>query len=287
MIERRLNPLLPGLLAGFVLLSAGGEASGQRPGIFNLWASGAPAFGIYVPNENPGRRGRSGEPARPAAGPPYSAAGAERLAANPLYDFLFLNLEGGYEAAHVREVVAGLTRVPEAGRPALIVRIPAIADAGTDVTRTRVAEVLALGATGVTLPHIRNVEEAREAIGFFRATGASVWSQANPSGDTIAMLMLEDPDAVAAAAPVANLPGFSILACGIGSLRGALGGDREAAEAGAQRVLAESKRAGLVNMLTAGTGDVEERVRQGFLALLMQGAAADDAIRLGRTAAGR
>jgi hypothetical protein len=40
-------------------------------------------------------------------------------------------------------------------------------------------------------------------------------------------------------------------------------------------------------MLTAGTQDVEQRVKEGFLALLMQGPTADEAIRLGRTAAGR
>ena len=64
-------------------------------------------------------------------------------------------------------------------------------------------------------------------------------------------------------------------------------GDREAAEAGVQRVLAASKRAGLVNMLTANTQDVATRIEQGFLALLMQGQNADEAIELGRRVAGR
>jgi 2-keto-3-deoxy-L-rhamnonate aldolase RhmA len=99
--------------------------------------------------------------------------------------------------------------------------------------------------------------------------------------------MLEDPDAVAAVDEIAALPGYSILACGIGSLRSALGGDREAAEAGVQRVLAASKRAGLVNMLTANTQDVATRIEQGFLALLMQGQNADEAIGVGRRVAGR
>ncbi len=46
------------------------------------------------------------------------------------------------------------------------------------------------------------------------------------------MLMLEDPAAVAQAREVADLKGYSILACGIGSLAQALGGDRAGAEAG-------------------------------------------------------
>jgi hypothetical protein len=40
-------------------------------------------------------------------------------------------------------------------------------------------------------------------------------------------------------------------------------------------------------MLTANVKDVETRVKEGFLALLMQGAQADEAIKIGRSAAGR
>ena len=76
-------------------------------------------------------------------------------------------------------------------------------------------------------------------------------------------------------------------ACGIGSLAQALGGDRRGAEAGTQKVLAEAKRARLVDMLTANPQDVAQRVKEGFLALLMQGPTADEAIRIGRAAAGR
>ena len=101
------------------------------------------------------------------------------------------------------------------------------------------------------------------------------------------MLMLEDPKAIAQRKEIADLPGISILACGIGSLRQALGGNAAQAEAGVQRVLAESKRAGLVNMLTATTQDVEQRVKEGFLAILAQGQSPDEAIKIGRAAAGR
>src|SRR5262245_14635409 len=101
------------------------------------------------------------------------------------------------------------------------------------------------------------------------------------------MLMLEDSEAVKQAKQVADLPGYSSLARGIGSLTQALGGDRAAAEEWTQRVLTESKRTHLVNMLTASPLDVEKRVKEGFLALLTQGQAADETIRLGRAAAGR
>jgi 2-keto-3-deoxy-L-rhamnonate aldolase RhmA len=150
-----------------------------------------------------------------------------------------------------------------------------------------VKEAFGLGADGVTIPHVRGVDEAKQAISFFADAKANVWSPSNPSGDKIAMLMLEDPEAVKQAKQVADLGGYSILACGIGSLTQALGGDRAGAEEGTQRVLMESKRTSLVNMLTASPRDVEKRVKEGFLALLTQGQKADETIRLGRAAAGR
>src|SRR5437867_1964555 len=108
---------------------------------------------------------------------------------------------------------------------------------------------------------------------FFQEAKANVWSPSNPRGDKIAMLMLEDPAAVAQAREIADLKGYSILACGIGSLAQALGGDRAGAEAGTQKVLAEAKRARLVDMLTFTAADAEKRVKEGFLALLTQGPA--------------
>jgi hypothetical protein len=103
----------------------------------------------------------------------------------------------------------------------------------------------------------------------------------------ILMMMLEDPQAVAQAAEFANLKGYSVLACGIGSLRGALKGDAAGAEAGTQKVLAETKRVKLPNMLTATTQDVEQRIKEGFLGILAQGQNQDEAIQIGRKFAGR
>jgi 2-keto-3-deoxy-L-rhamnonate aldolase RhmA len=262
-------------------------AQGQhKNAVIDLWAQGKPAFGVYAPNERPGPRGAEagGQPPQPAV---YTRGGGETLAMNRLYDFVFLNLEGNYDPAAVTAMVEGLRSPKAVGRKTLIVRIPPIDKEGAEVTRARVKEILAAGADGVTIPHIRNVAEAKQAIGFFRDAKANVWSPSNPKGETLAMLMLEDPDAVAQAKQIADLDGYSILACGIGSLAQALGGDRAAAEAGTQKVLGEAKRAKLADMLTANTQDVAQRVREGFLALLMQGARADEAITLGLAAAGR
>ena len=48
-----------------------------------------------------------------------------------------------------------------------------------------------------------------------------------------------------------------------------------------------AKRAGLADMLTFTAQDAAQRVSEGFLALLTQGTNADDAIKVGRAAAGR
>ena len=81
-----------------------GDAPGADPGslqhqnvLIDLWADGTAAFGIFVPNERPltAEQRRSGERSAPV----YTREGGERLARNPLYDFLFLNLEGGYDPA--------------------------------------------------------------------------------------------------------------------------------------------------------------------------------------------
>lgn len=254
-----------------------------RPAMLDLWARGQAAFGVFVPDERPRAEGDRGRRQPPL----YTLRGGEELGRNPLYDFVFLNLEGGYDAGAVRAIADGLTASGEGDRVALLVRIPPIARDGEAQTRERVEEILAAGADGVVFPHVRGPQEATLAVSMMRDAGAELWSADNLSGDRIAMIMIEDPRSLAQAAQTAEVPGIGILACGIGSLRRALGGDAAAAEEGVQEVLAHARRIGAVDMITAGARDVEERVRQGFLALLMSGAGADEAIQRGRAVVGR
>jgi 2-keto-3-deoxy-L-rhamnonate aldolase RhmA len=198
---------------------------------------------------------------------------------------VFLNLEGSYDGDAVRAIAAGL-RKGSGARKALIVRVPAFHEDAAQA-RTRIREVFAAGADGITFPHVETLDEARQIIAAAQAEKINVWSPDNAKGDKVLMLMLEDPSAVAQAAEFADLKGYSVLACGIGSLRGALKGDAAGAEAGVQKVLAETKRARLPNMLTATTQDVEQRLKEGFLGILAQGQNADEAIRIGRKAVNR
>src|SRR5688572_26001321 len=237
--------------------------------VLDLWPNGKVAFGVYAPSEAP-----RGSP------PVYSAEGAAKVAANPLYDFVFLNLEGAYDPLAVKAYGQGLK-----SNKTLIVRIPPISKDGPEATRARVKEIFDAGADGVTIPHIRDLGEAKLALSFFEAAKVNVWSPSNPKGTKLAMLMLEDPKAIAQRREIADLKGLSILACGIGSLAQALGGDRAGAEAGTQQVLVETKRVRIANMLPATVKDVEQRVKEGFSAILGQGPQADEMITIGRAAA--
>ncbi len=261
--------------------------------VLDLWMAGKPAFGVFVPNEAAvaGRAGGAcragrGEPGAPRPKPVYTKAGGEKLAANPLYDYVFLNLEGSYDADAIKAIADGLRSPQAVSRKTLIVRIPPFHDDAA-AGAAHIKEAFSLGADGVTVPHVESIDQAKRVLQAFQAAKVSVWSPSNPGGEKIAMLMIEDPGALAQVKQFADLKGISVLACGIGSITQALGGDRAKGEDATQQVLAETKRAKIPNMLTANSGDVEKRIKEGFLALLMQGAQADEAIKIGRAAAGR
>ena len=257
--------------------SAGSSASAA----LSLWKSGAAAFGMFVPNERPAAPPSAGATRLP---PLYTEAGAKALAENPLLDYLFLNLEGAYDANAVRAMVTGIKLSSAATRPTLLVRIPTIEDAGVELTRTRVKEVLGLGADGVVIPHVRSTAEARTAAAFFTEAGANVWSPANPKGTVIAMLMVEDKGAITEVADIAAVKGYSLLSCGIGSLTRAMGGDAPGAEAACQRTRDLGAKAGMPSMMTATAGSIKDRIEKGYLGLLLSGTAeqASAIIRTGR-----
>ena len=278
-------------IALLAIVELAAEPAAQRKHqneIIDLWMAGKPAFGVFVPNEapRPPQGAARPEPGAPRPKPVYTTAGGQKLAANPLYDYVFLNLEGAYDGSAVKAIADGLRSPGSSSRKALIVRVPAFHEDAA-AGRNRIREVFASGGDGITFPHVESLAEAHEILAAVRAEKIDVWSPATPNGEKLVMMMIEDPKALEQATAFADLKGYSILACGIGSLTQALRGDRAGAEAGTQKILTETKRTKLVNMLTATTQDVEQRVKEGFLAILAQGQDADGAITLGRKAAGR
>ncbi len=268
------------ILIACALFMASGFAHAHHSksgGLIELWKEGKPAFGEYATPRHEKGRENSKEP------PIFTVKNGRVLAANPLLDFVFLNLEHYYHAQSVRGAVKGLQHEGTDDSKTLLVRIPPIHEDGLEISKARAMEALELGANGIVLPHIRSAAEARAAVSFFE--GYNVWSPANPDGDIVVMLLVEDPKVMEELDEIASIPGYSSLACGIGSLTAALGGDREAAEKYNQQVLAASKRAGMVDLITATEETMAMRVKQGFLGLLPIGDNQDNAIRLGRAAA--
>jgi len=249
------------------IIHAQSNVTDSSAGLVELWEAGQTAFGQYV------------------TGVPYTVETGRALAANPLLDYAFLNLEQDYKLNSALDLAQGLESGTTGTAMDLLVRIPPLSEAGVETSRQRVKELLAMGADGVVFPHVRSAEEARTAVSFFE--GVNVWSPANPDGDIVVMLMLETPDVFAELEEIANIPNYSSLACGIGSLTNALGGDREAAEKMNLEVLIQSQRVGMADMITANTESVARRVNEGFLGLLVYGPTANEVIRLGRAAAGR
>lgn len=278
------------LLLGLAAPAPRASAQQHENHVIDLWMEGRPVFGVYVPA---------------AGGGGYTVEMGRELAANPLYDYVFLNLEGGgsYDPQSIVDVREGLRSDAAVSRKTLMVRIPSVETAGEEVTRARIREAFELGADAVTVPHVRGLEEAEKVVAWFNEA-ADVWSPENPSGEKIGMMMIEDPATLAEAAAIADLDGFSVLACGIGSISGAfrqsgvpnalaylgLLTDEEVGALGeiaSAKVLAESRRTGHPNMLTANAQNVRQRIADGYLSLLFQGGGADEAIRIGREAAGR
>jgi hypothetical protein len=281
-------PLAAAILGGCAIASktSPSSAGSSASAALSLWKSGAAAFGMFVPNERPAAPPTAGATRLP---PLYTEAGAKTLAENPLLDYLFLNLEGAYDANAVRAMATGIKMSRAATRPTLLVRIPTIEDAGVELTRARVKEVLGLGADGVVIPHVRSTAEARTAAAFFTEAGADVWSPANPKGTVIAMLMVEDKGAIAEVADIATVKGYSLLSCGIGSLTRDMGGDAPGAEAACQRTRDLGAKAGMPSMMTATAGSIKDRIEKGYLGLLLSGTAeqASAIIRTGRPLAKR
>lgn len=253
-------------------VDAASAFSGDGSAVVDIWSGGGTTFGVFVPNEDGA----------------YTVEGAAELAQNELLDYLFLDLEGNYDATAVDVLIEGLATVEPAERPTLLVRLPTIDEAGEELTGQRVEDVLARGADGVIFPHVMSPEMAAATVGFFDDIGADVWSPDNPEGRIVSMVMLEDRVAIEAAAAIADVGGYSLLSCGIGSLGNDLGSP-EAAEEGCLVVQDNADRVNMPSMQLAFDTDVlERRIEQGYTGILMQmNDGTETIVQAGRAATGR
>ena len=195
------------------------------------------------------------------------------LAETAAADFIFYDMEtGSFDLASLQAFIERLEagQGPAAELPVLV-RIPPIGD-GREVARERVSDVCRRGASGVIFPHVESGDEALYAV---RSVG-------DLEGDLASAVLIEDRAGVAEVEKIVRTPGVTMALAGPADLRRAFGGDAEAVERAIQKILASCREAGVPCGITAGTGDVEKRIREGFRILITAG----EALAIGRRAAG-
>ncbi len=200
------------LFAAFILgvlssVSFAQNYSGNGSAIIDILEDGGLIFGVFVPRQNS----------------MFTVAASAELARNDQVDYFFLDMESDYNPDDVATVREGIDSVPMQNRPTLLVRLQTIDDAGYEQTFQRIAEVLERGADGIVFPHIRSASMAAYVSGYMRGLGVDVWSPEYPDDRIISFYMIEDPYAVADAYEIAEVGGYSILSCGIGSLSSGVG----------------------------------------------------------------
>jgi 2-keto-3-deoxy-L-rhamnonate aldolase RhmA len=251
--------------------------------------------------------------------PAPSAEHAKRAAADPLMDFVFINMESprAYDppAIHAFEqamLEAGLHTNPNT-HP-IAVRIPPF-HADPAAGRTRVSEVLNMGAHAVVFPGMETAEEATRAIaamrfakagvpagdarpaGFGIAPGywgmsdqeyemrADVWPQ-NRVGELASIFIIESETGLRNSRAIVDARP-TIAFAGPGTLRGVMKGDMAKVEAAIQSVLASCTDANVPCGITANAADVERRIKEGFRAIIIYDRDYAETIKIARKAAGR
>ena len=196
-------------------------------------------------------------------------------------DFVFYSLETGPFDMEAMAAYMGGMREGAAGRvpPPVALRIPPLRD-GRERGREHALLGLENGALGLVYPHVESPEDA--ALGV-TLTGDGVWP-ADSRGARFAVILVEDRAGVEKAAEIVATPGVSVVLLGPGDLSLSYQGDASAVEAAIQTVLAACKEAGVPCGITAGAGDIADRIGQGFRFLI---ATEPEALAVGRRAAGR
>ncbi len=207
-----------------------------------------------------------------------SAAGGAAIVENSNTDFVFYSLENGpFDIATMRSYKEAMHRAVGGASAAanwpLILRVPPVGDA-LDAARDHVRQGVEAGVSAIVFPHVTTAEEAAAAVAALHdATAGNVWP-ANPDGDYVNMLIVEDKAGVANALEIAATPGLSVMFAGPGDLRRAYDGDMEAVEEAIQTILAACRAEQVACGVTAGVDDIGRRLRQGFRAIIVTESAA-------------
>ncbi|MGD9904040.1 MAG: aldolase/citrate lyase family protein [Vicinamibacterales bacterium] len=306
--------LLPAALAALAVLStppldaqapaafpADGNVAGSHwSRLVNVAAAGRVIFGSFTPGKSPD-----------------DAVAAAR---NPLPDFWFYDMEHTPFDMETFRTWLQFTLDPTAlrrpGPPRItpvLVRIPAN---GREMNQWMAKQILDTGGLGVVTPHIETAAQARNVVRATRyrqAEGAAdfepegqrgsgagnavrflgapfadymrkadVWPL-DPDGEIFNLLLIENGEGVRNIAEIVRVPGVSAVAAAPGDLGAYHSGDRARVERDIQTIVDACTAVKMICGITAGAGDVERRIQQGFTLLI-----GDDAmIRAGHAVAKR
>ena len=248
------------LIAAFLLLAPAAPArqSATRNKIIGLLERGERVFGSFANDR--------------------SAEGAARMGRDAQLDFVFYDAQRRFDAVAVGRFIDALREHPDP--PTMLVRIAPVGD-GADDARTRIRQIVEAGADGVIIPHVMNPAQVRQVVAWIGETTALLWP-ADPNGNFLLYVMIEDRDAVGLASEIISTPGVSIASVGRGSLSASLGGDPQALQAAIQTVVEACGRHDVPCSALSSVDDVEQKLEQGFRLIIGDA----EVIAIGRRAAG-
>ena len=180
--------------------------------------------------------------------------------------FVFYSLERGpFDIPRMQDYMRGLREGADEKPPhPLVLRIPPIGE-DENGARKRVRQGLEAGVAAIVFPHVTTVAHAAVAV---RAMGSDLWP-ANPNGNLVNFLIIEDRAGVENAQNIVKTPGVSVVFAGPGDLRRAYNRDMEAVEKAIQTILAACLDAGVPCGITAGPRDITKRLEQGFRVIIV------------------
>ena len=222
------------------------KADDPDTSIVRLLKAGQPVFAIF-----------SGE---------HTAEGGKAMAETRNTDFIFYSLESGpFDIPAMETYASAMAEASgDRGTHPILLRIPPIRD-GHDEARERVAGGLRAGVAGIVYPHVENAQEAALAVS---ALGDQAWPT-NPDGHLVSILLLEDQVAIDNVREIVATTGVSMVFPGPGDLRRAYEGDMERVENAIQTVLTVCLELDVPCGVTAGVGDIAERLEQGFRIIIV------------------
>ena len=300
---KRLVCVLSVCAAALLEIPAAGQSKPRHNKLIDLLAKNQVVFGWFSPGRTPDH--------------------AKRAAADPLMDFVFLNMEAvqSYRPDDIRTfmqamVDGGLKKNPNS--IALMTRLPIFHD-DPAASRQRTAEMLNLGVQAIVFPDMESGEEALQALGAMRYAQAggskhpepagtrsdgagdapTFWglSEAdykqkadvypiNPAGELASIFIVESVKGIENSREITRARP-TVAFAGPGTLRRNLQGDMVKVEAAIQTQLASCKEFGVPCGITANAADIEKRIKEGFRVIIIYDRDYPETIKVGRAAAGR